>query len=198
MPMERSLSPLRSAITPSRAKCGETSSFAGGMAISPLDRQTIGLAAKGDEGVGVFGEDSRLLRFPSGVDLDKQARPFPDPFDFARQRRGDLLPVDGLDHVESLHRLPRFVALQGPDQMKLDRLAEIARARPQIAPFGDRLLHPILTEAGLIGARDRRPDFIGRERLGYGDQLDRFRRTAAIARSQRNRLAQREKTRDGL
>src|ERR1700677_3657370 len=31
MPMERSVSPLRSAITPSSAKCGETCSFAGGI-----------------------------------------------------------------------------------------------------------------------------------------------------------------------
>src|SRR4029077_19232925 len=102
--------------------------------------------AERDKGVGVFGKDACLLRFPSGVDLDKQARAFARPVDFACKRRGDFFPIDRLDHVESLDRLPRLIALQRADQMKLDCYPEIARAAPQITPFRNSLLHPVLAK----------------------------------------------------
>src|SRR5277367_2254058 len=89
-----------------------------------LDRQPVSTAAEQDEGVGVLRKDPRLLRLPAGVDFDEQAGAFADPLNLPRQRRGDLLPVDGLDDVEGLDRLPRLVALQRSDQMKFDRLAE--------------------------------------------------------------------------
>src|ERR1700753_3982111 len=122
-----------------------------------LDPQSISLAAKGDEGVGLLGKDAGLLRFSPRIDLDEQTRTLADPVDLAGERRCDFLTVDGLNHVESLHRLARLIALQGPDRRKLDRLAERGGARPQVAPFGDCLLHTILTEASLADALDRRP-----------------------------------------
>ena len=122
----------------------------------------------------------------------------PSAVDFARERRGDFFPVDRLDHVERLDRLARLVALQGSDQMKLDRLAERGGARPQVPPFGNRLLHAVLAEAGLAGDRDRGPDLVGRKGLGDGDELDRFRRPAAIARPSRDLFAQREQPSHGV
>ena len=120
----------------------------------------------------------------------------PSAVDFARQRCGDFFPVDRLDHIERLDRLARLVALQGSDQMKFDRLPERAGARPQIPPFGDRLLHPVLAEAGLAGDRYRGPDLVSRKSLGDRDELDRFRRPAAIARAARDLFAQPEEPRN--
>ena len=127
----------------------------------------------------VLTSTNRRGRLPARVDL-------------ARERGGDFLAVDGFDDVEGLDRLARLVALQWPDQMKLDRLAERGGAGAQIPPLGDRLLHPVLAEAGLAGDRDRRPDLVGGKGLGYGDELDRFRRPAAVARPPRDRLPQRD------
>ena len=194
MPIERSLSPLRSAMTASKAKSRRDLLVGRGNGHQALDRQPISLAAERDKGVGVLGKDARLLPFASSVDLDKQARAFADPVDFAGERHGDFFPVDRLDHVERLDCLARLVALQGPDQMKLDRLAERRGARPQVPPFGDRLLHAVLTEASLAGDCYRRPDLVGRECLGDGDELDRFGRPAAIAGAPLNLLAQRNET----
>ena len=144
------------------------------------------------------GRTPAFCASPPVLTSTKQARSFADPIDFARERCGDSFPVDRLDHVESLHRLPRLIALQRADQMKLDRLAEIARAGPQIAPFRNSLLHPVLAEARLAGARDCGPHLVGGKGLRDGDKLDRFRLAPAIARPPRDRFPEREKPCDGL
>ena len=135
-------------------------------------------------------EHARLLRLGAGVDLDEQARGFAELLDFVGERGGDLLAVDRLDDVESLDRLARLVALQGPDQMKLDRLVERGREGPELAPFRHRLLHPVLAEPRLAAERDGRPDVVGGKGLGHGDELDLLGRPAAVARPARDRLAQ--------
>ena len=135
---------------------------------------------------------------PPVLTSTNEARALAKAVDFARQRCGDFLPVDRLDHIERLDRLARLVALQGSDQMEFDRLPERAGARPQIPPFGNRLLHPVLAEAGLAAYRYRGPDLVSRKSLGDGDELDRFRRPAAIARAPRDMFAQLDEPGNGV
>ena len=85
---------------------------------------------------------------------------------------GDLLAIDRLDHVESLDRLVRLVALQRADEMQFDGFADRCGASAQVRPFGLRLLHPILAEHDLPAVADRRPYRVGGEGLGDRHQRD--------------------------
>ena len=149
------------------------------------------LPAKREKRVRVLRQHARLLRLGAGVDLDEEPRRLAALLDFHGKGGGDLLAVDRLDDVEGLDRLARLVGLQRADQVKLDRLADFGCARAQVAPFRDRLLHAIFSEPRLAADGDRRPDLVGGECLGDGDQLDRIRRPAAVARAPRDLLPQR-------
>ena len=79
----------------------------------------------------------------------------------------------------------------GPIRCNSIDLAERGGAGAQVPPLRDRLLDPVLAEEGLAGDGDRGPDLVGGKGLGDRHELDRFRRPAAVARPQRDRLAQR-------
>ena len=117
------LRPLRRAISPSSAKCGEAGSSAGGMHISPSIVRPYVSRQRARKASASSRQDARLLRLGAGVDLDEQSRALAGLRHRSRAARGDFFAVDRLDHVEGLDRLARLVALQRPDQMKLDGLA---------------------------------------------------------------------------
>ena len=86
-----------------------------------------------------------------------------------------------MDNVKKLHRPPRLVRLQVPDQVPLRRIA----ADLLDLPLG--LLHLVLAKNSLSGG-DSLTDGLGRMRLAYRDQLylARSRPTRAAAAAIRN------------
>ena len=119
----------------------------GGNAHEAGNFQPVDIAALGDEGVGLLRQHARLLRFGAGVDLHEQPRPALLPAHLLGEGRGDLRAVDGVDHVEQGHGLPRLVGLERTDEVEL----HIAVALPEAGPFVPRLLHPVFAEHALAG-----------------------------------------------
>ena len=74
--------------------------------------------------------------------------------------------------------------------MHFDALADVGGARAQVAPFARRLLHAVFAEGELAALRYRRPDLVGGESFGDGDELDRGGVAAKVARPERDGGAQ--------
>ena len=129
----------------------------------PLGLKTVGLAAGGDEGVGLGGGDAGLLRLLAGVDLDVGAQAKALFLHLVGQHAGELVAIQRLDDVEEGHRVGGLVGLQRADQAQLD----LAAAR---GPAFLGLLHAVLAEHPLAGGEHRRDRFPG---LGLGDRHER-------------------------
>jgi hypothetical protein len=128
----------------------------------------VRVATAAHEAHGLTRVEARLLRLGPGIDLDIKPWPPLLPGDFLGQFGGDLVAVDGLDHVEQGDRVPGLVGLQRSDQAQLD----IGELGLQCRPFGLRLLDPVFTEHALAGV-DGRADRGGVEGLGNGHQRHR-------------------------
>lgn len=109
-----------------------------------LDRQ-LKRPACGDEAIGFERRDSGLLRLLAGVDLDEAAPRSTRTVELPRQMLGQLLPVQGLDHIEQRDRRLDLVGLQRSDQVKLQAFDILASRRPM--SLG--LLHTVLAEHAL-------------------------------------------------
>ncbi len=131
----------------------------------PADRQPVLVAARGDERIGVGGQNTRLLGFLAGIDLDQHIRSSSEPVDFAREDRGEFRPVDRFDRVEQGDRIARLVGLQRSDQME----AEVRPGPAQRRKFGFGFLHPVFAEHEMPG-RERRLDGRGGVKLADRDQ----------------------------
>ena len=117
----------------------------------PLDFETVALADSLQEGVGLQGSDPGLLRLLPGVDLHIEPRQAALLVGRLHQGLGQALPVQGLDHLEQGHGLPRLVGLQRPDQPQL----QPRRLRLAGGPALLSLLHPVLPEHPLPGGQHR-------------------------------------------
>ena len=101
--------------------------------------------------------------------------------DFRRERLGDLVAVDRLDHIEKENRVMRLVGLQGADEMEF----EIGMARFQRRPFFQRLLDPVLAEHTLT-RRDHGHNVLGAKGLGDADEGHALRIAPGVARGAGN------------
>ncbi len=121
-----------------------------------------------DEGVGRLGPDTDLLRLLAGVHLHQDPRPAPAAVGFPGEHGGEARPVQGLDDVEDLDRLPDLVGLQRADQAKLP-------AQAPVSPAFQGLLNPILPENPLAtgdNGLDSRPGLLFGDRgQGYGRRV---------------------------
>jgi hypothetical protein len=96
MPIDRPLSPLRSAILASSAKCRLASSSTGGMHISPAKRQ-VERADLRHEAVHLGRKAPGLLRLLPGVDLDEDLGALPPLLRQPGERFGEFRAVDRVD-----------------------------------------------------------------------------------------------------
>jgi ribosomal protein L16 Arg81 hydroxylase len=94
-----------------------------------LDRQ-LKRATCGDKTIGFGRHDSGLLRLLARVDLDETTQRLAHTVELPRQMLGQLLPVEGLDHIEQRDRLFDLVGLQRPDQVELQTVNIFAPRRP--------------------------------------------------------------------
>jgi hypothetical protein len=92
---------------------------------------------------------------------------------FPRQRRRQLVPVDGMDDVEQRDGFADLVSLQRPIRWK----PQIGKTAPQIRPLSLRLLDPVLAEIQMAGLKNRL-DRLRRMGLGHHDQRHGARRAA--------------------
>ena len=134
----------------------------------PLHRQSVFVAAGGDELVGPGREDSGLLGFFAGVDLDQTGGASARPIHLAGESGGELRPVHGLYRVEQRDRIARLVGLERADQVQRGVGSGLAERRP----LGLRLLHPVLAEGSVTG-RYRLPNRL--RRMGLRDRHERYR-----------------------
>ena len=108
-----------------------------------------------DEPIGVFRQNTGLLRLGPGVDLHEKIGAASTLISQTGQCLGQLGPVERVDHIEHLDRLAGLVGLQRPDQMQLDA----GKARLEIGPTARCLLHAILAENTLSGFQHGRDPF---------------------------------------
>lgn len=140
--------------------------FGGGDAHQALDGQGVGVAAEGDEGVGLVGEDAGLLWFGAGVHLDEQVGPAALLLHGLGEGEGELWAVQGFDDIGETHGVARLVGLQRADDVQ----PQVGVARAELRELGGRLLHAVLAEDALPGG-ERGLDGLDRIGLGDGDEL---------------------------
>ena len=104
------------------------------------DRQPMGLATGFDKTIGFFGQDSCLLGFAAGIDLDEQQRLPALPGNFLGQGLAQAWAVNCMDCVKKCDRLPGFVGLQGSDQMQRNVRMAVFEFRPFCLGFLDAIL----------------------------------------------------------
>jgi hypothetical protein len=101
-----------------------------------------------------------------------------------RQALREPEAVDAVDPIEGRRHLASLVALQRPDQMPLDRAAQVG----QRLDLGNALLHIVLAEralAGRMGLAHRSTV----ERLAHGKQRDALHGTLRCGTGRGNALA---------
>ena len=160
----------------------------------PLDRETVNLAATGDEGIRLGRQHAALLRFLAGIDLHEEPRGLAHPRSLACEFLGQALAIERLNDIEELDRLARLVRLQRADHVQFG----IGEALLQRRPLRLGFLHIVLAEDTLPGF-EHLGDLLGRLGLRDRDQRDRASFTPEIAlgaadrrpnlRQTRNRIA---------
>ena len=73
--------------------------------------------AQSQQLIKIFGKNTRLLRFFTGIHLYQAGNVTTLFFHFLGQRPGDIGTVNRLDHIEQRHRIFGLVGLQRPDQV---------------------------------------------------------------------------------
>lgn len=114
----------------------------GGNAHKPLNRQPMLGAAARNEVAGLSWRHPGFLRLLTSVDLHVETRRAPRPGHGLGQRAGELVAIDGLDHIEQGHRILGFIGLKRTDQAKLQVVMGGAAFRPARLGF----LDPVLAE----------------------------------------------------
>lgn len=125
--------------------------------------------AQGDEGIGLGGGNSGLLRFIPDIDLDQILRC--PTLGLLRIGQGveQFRPVQYLDHVGQAYGVSCFVSLQAADQMEAEARVRGAQSRH----LGRGLLHAIFPEMGVAGVEQ---DLHVSGRVGFADRDQRRRR----------------------
>ena len=133
----------------------------------PGHGQPAGLAARGEEGIGILRQHAGLLRLGAGIYFGKQQRRAALLLDFLRQGLAQAGPVNGMNGVKQRHRFLGLVGLQRSDQMQLDA----GMRGHQRRPFVLGLLHAIFAEDVLAGGYHRLDGLDG-ESLRHRHQFD--------------------------
>ena len=110
-----------------------------------------------------------LAGLTADVDLQAQLKRRQAGRALLAQALGDLQAIDGVDPVKGCGHGTGLVALQRPDQVPLEALAQIG----QRGDLVERFLHVVLTEASLPRIEGG-PHGLGRERFAHRQQRDAF------------------------
>lgn len=96
----------------------------------PPDRKLEPFPAKRDECGRFVRTYPGLLRFLAGVHLDEQQRNALSAIELGTERMRELRPVERMNGIEQRDRLADLVALQWPNEMKLQIRIIIFKGRP--------------------------------------------------------------------
>lgn len=141
----------------------------------PGDVQTNLIATGGNEAVRIFRKRAGFLRFPAGVDLQKQLRVPALSLDLTRKHAREFDTVDGVDGIEQGHRILGLVGLQGTNQMYMGIGKGLQKRRPLLLRF----LNPVFTKHPLARFKDGN-NRLGRKRLADRDKRNGIGRASGV------------------
>ena len=120
MPIERPARPWRAASRREEREVGGGVRVGGRDRHQAEDREVVGRAAGGEEGVEGVGVDAGLLRLAAGVDLDEERRAGAAGLHRGAELAGEAVAVEAVDGVEELERAGELVRLQRADEVELE------------------------------------------------------------------------------
>ncbi len=129
------------------------------------DIEFVGCLAVFDKGGRLLGQDSSLLRLCPCVHLHIDGKRPILRLHFFGEGKGNLWPVDGLNHIEQGDGVFGFVGLKRADEPKFG----IGEAGFEPRPLGLALLDPVFSEHAVACIKQREDRFCV-ERFGHSSQ----------------------------